>query len=202
MLTVSMAVVLLLLAGCGTASNGGGGGGVLDRLGTLPDENGNGYPDIPTPDGVEGGGRIAVELINELTFAAAQKLANVSIPGSVSDVVDIRLHIALDMAYEGGVTNRVAGSRPLDPFNIIAETACPESISVRVTVVAAIPLIGEQTLAILGPYDFQRGALGTGYPCDSVIALRVYMDENGEPALDWLVEPLTADSDNTTSGNG
>jgi hypothetical protein len=194
-LTVSMAVVSLVLAGCGSAPTGGGGGGVLDRLGSLPDENGNGFPDIPTPDGVEGASRIAVELVNELTFAEAQKLANVNIPGSVTEVVDIRLRIAINMEYEDGISNRVTGSRPLDPFEIVAEAACPESISVNVTVVASVPLVGEQTLAILGPYDFQKGDVGTGYPCDSVISLRVYTDENGQPALDWLVEPLTAESD-------
>lgn len=190
MLTVSVSVVSILLAGCGVSPNGNN-VGVLDRLSSLPDENGNGYPDIPTPKGIDETGRIAIELVNEVTFAEAQQLANITIPAAVSNLVNASIRISIDMDYGNDVTNRLRGTRALGPFDIVAEAACPESVSVMVAVVVEIPLVGEQTLAVVGPYEFEQGQLGVGYECDSVISARVYTDESGLPAADWSIQPLS-----------
>lgn len=186
---MTIAVLLMILAGCG-ASSGSGSGGILDRLGTLPDANGNGFPDIPAPPGVEETQTVPLQLINEITMSQAERLAKVNLPDFVKNIVSIRARLLVNLTYPGDITDRLTGTRAVAPFEVKAEVVCPMTMEVRVTVVADIPVIGQRTVQSFGPFQFQRDALVNGFECGSMIAIEVFVNEDGDASSTTKVQPM------------
>ena len=188
---MTIAVLLMILAGCGTSS-GSGSGGILDRLSTLPDANGNGFPDIPAPEGVEETETVPLQLVNQITMSQAERLAQVNLPDLVQNNISVRARILVNLTYPGDITDRLTGTRAVAPFEIKAEVICPLTIEVRVTVVADIPVIGQQTVQSFGPFQFERDALTNGYECGSIISIEVFVNEDGDPSTTTDVQPMPA----------
>ena len=188
----SLLVVMLLaaLAGCGTSGGGGGAVGVLNRLSSFPDDNGNGYPEIPPPDGVDETELVAFEITNQITMSQAEQLANVNIPDFVSNIVTIRARLTVNLTYPGDITDRLTGSRGIAPFELRGEVACPSTMEVRVSVVADIPLMGEQTVQSFGPYTFNRDTGENAYQCNSILSIETFVDENGQANATVDVTPM------------
>ncbi len=186
---VLIAVLLSILStGCGRSSNSAT-PGVLDRLGPLPDANGNGLVDIPTPDGVSPGESIGIHLASDITRAEIEALAQGEIPAVVGAQVGIRADVTVDLDYANGVKDRLRGSRPIGPFDIAVEAACPLVVEVRINLVAEIPFVGDRGIRALGPYRFEREA-HSGFTCGSVLTVELTINEDGQPAARTTVEPL------------
>jgi hypothetical protein len=189
---LQMAVALLipgLLAGCGFGP-GGEDGGILDHLTGLPDENGNGYPEIPAPDGVDETATVAIRIQNHITKSEAEDLAQVNVPQIIQDAVRVRARIRVDLTYPGGITDRLTGARPIAPFEVKAEAVCPQAVEAWVTVVAEAPVVGSQTVAGLGPYRVERRADAFGYSCETLINIESFVDESGDPTATIDVQPF------------
>ena len=186
----SLFVVMWLaaLAGCGTS--GGGVSGILNQLDSFPDDNGNEYPEIPPPDGVEETDTVALEIINQITMSQAERLAHVNIPDFVTNIVSIRERLTVNLTYPGDITDRLTGSRGIAPFELRAEVACPTMVEVRVSVVADIPLVGERTVQSFGPYTFNRDTGENAFQCNSILFIEVFVDENGQASANVDVTPM------------
>ena len=186
----SLLVVMWLaaLAGCGTS--GGGVSGILNQLDSFPDDNGNGYPEIPPPDGVDETELVAFEITNQITMSQAEQLANVNIPDFVSNIVTIRARLTVNLTYPGDITDRLTGSRGIAPFELRGEVACPSTMEVRVSVVADIPLMGEQIVQSFGPYTFNRDTGENAYQCNSILSIETFVDENGQANATVDVTPM------------
>jgi hypothetical protein len=187
-----MAMALLmpgLLAGCGLGS-GGEDGGILNNLTGLPDANGNGYPEIPPPDGVDETATVAIRIQNHITKSEAENLAQVNAPQIIEDMVRVRARIRVDLTYPDGITDRLTGTRPIAPFEVKAEAVCPQAVEVSVSVVAEAPVVGSQTVAGLGPYRVERQTDALGYSCETLINIESFVDESGEAIATIDVEPF------------
>jgi hypothetical protein len=192
-----MAVVLLIpgwLAGCGFGS-GGEDGGILNHLTGLPDANENGYPEIPTPEGVDETSTVALRIQNHITRSEAEDLAKVNVPQIVEDMVRVRARIRVDLTYPSGVTDQLTGTRPIAPFEVKAEAACPQVVEAWVTVIAEAPVVGSQTVSGLGPYRVERGTDAFGYTCETLINIESFVDESGAATATVDIQPFPESAD-------
>jgi hypothetical protein len=185
---LTVILIAALPAGCGNRASTDT-RGILDRLASLPDENGNGLADIPSPDGVDGGEAVGIYLANDITRPEAEALAQVEIPDAVGTLVDVRADLTVDLEYGDDIQDRLRGSRPIGPFQIAAEAECPVLVNVRVGLVAEVPIVGDQPIRTFGPFRFERDAPG-GFECGSVIAVETTLNDDGVPVAQTGVEPL------------
>ena len=177
------------LTGCG--STGGGGGGVLNQLDKLPDQDGDVFSEIAPPEGVEFDfdSSLALRIVNTITRSQAEAASGAQIPSAVSSTISVSAKVAVNLTYPGDITQRLPGTFPVGPFDLQFEIACPESIEVVVTVVASVPIIGEQPVSTFGPYVFTRGGGGYAYECGALVSLSTFADEEtGELQVSLLVE--------------
>lgn len=157
-------------------------GGTLDNVEALPDADGDGFPELPTPDGVDDAEQVAVEIINEITRAQAEayvaEVAGMTIPGFVT----ISIPIAVTLSYIGGEEITHTGTESLQPFEIRAEAACPEMVTASVRVIANIPIVGMQTVFMQEfPLSLSEPGAG-GFQCETVISVRAFLDpDTGAP---------------------
>jgi hypothetical protein len=184
---IAAGLAIALSAGCGSLP---GEEGVLDQLDMVLDTNNNGFPDVPTPEGVDKEGTVAIALVNHITLAEAEALAQVEIPDFVTGIIPVYADLIVDVTYPGGITDELTGTRPLGPFEMSLELVCPEAVELLVSINASIPLVGEQTFMTLGPYLFEQDSVARRLSCNSIIRAEASLDERGQPQLSLDVEPM------------
>ncbi len=182
-------VGLCCLTGCG--STGGGGGGVLNQPGTLPDEDGDGFSEIAPPEGVDfdQSNSLAVRVTNTITCGQAEAAAGVQLPDIVDSIVSLTTRVSVTVTYPGGVTQLLSGAFPVGPLDLAFEIACPESVEVRASVVASVPIMGDQVVSSFGPFSFAHNAGDYPYECGAVVTVTTFTDtETGELTAAVTVE--------------
>ena len=182
--------ILLVASGCPMQGTPGGSGNPLDDTSALPDPGGDGFGDI-TVEGVVSEGVIQVGITNELTTAEIAALIaeeGIEIPDFALSLLTIRIEI--DLEYDGGITESLETDRSLEPFEIKFEVPCPNVVSMRLTLLANIPFVGEQVLLEIPDIVYTRDAETNGFECDTRIVLTIGMDEGGSVQTEVTVEDI------------
>jgi hypothetical protein len=196
---VSLTLVAMVM-GC----NGGSGGptpGVLDRLNTFPDTDGDTFVEVPATAGVDSSREVAVAIDNDVTRTQAISLARTNVPDFVTDSIGLSATVLVKMTYADGKEQQLRGSRSIGPFELSFEVACPEVVEVHVNVVADIPIVGRTTVQTFGPFNFGKGTDAGQFQCDTLIRVRSFIDENGQPKATAAVEAMVdANTGGTTGG--
>ena len=182
--------ILLVASGCPMQGTPGGSDNPLDDTSTLPDPGGDGFGDIPV-EGVDVEGIIRVGITNELTTEEIAAL----IAGEGIEIPDyflskLRLRMEVDLEYDGGITESLETDWGLEPFEIKFEVPCPNVASLRLTLLANIPFVGEQTLLEVLDLVYTRDAEMNGLECDTRIVLTIRMDEAGNVQTEDTVENI------------
>lgn len=194
-MNVKWNTLLVLTVAFGLASAGCGmqaGGGALDEanLASLPDVDGDGLPELEVPDTVDSSQMLGIVFTNEITTDQAAGLAPAGTPTDLIGLINIRVEFEVTLQYVGGESVSFDGSRPLGPFTIPFEAACPDNVIVSVSVIAAIPFLGDQTVF---EEEFNASTIGGAgaleLACDSIFRIVARIDDQGNPSVDLTVEP-------------
>jgi hypothetical protein len=133
---------------------------------------------------------LGIEFINEITVDQAAGLAPPGTPTDLIGLISIRVEFEVTLQYVGGESVSFDGSRPLGPFTIPFEAACPENVVVSVSVIAAIPFVGDQ---VVFQDEFNASTLGAAgaleVACDSIFRIVSRIDDRGNPSVETTVEP-------------
>ena len=155
--------------------------GDIDYL-TL-DENENGFPDVPVPEGVdvEETGTLNVRLLNTISqddlVAMLGDLVELNI--DLMDMVDVILNMRITFTYDDGITDVLEDSETIVPFDKKFEVACPNSVNVAIEVVAEIPFVGPQTIEQLD-HDLIQGV---DFECGETFEVEAFINEQGFPEI-------------------
>lgn len=163
----------------------------LNNLSELPDADGDGFADLDGPEGTE---TVAVSIVNEITRADAEALAEQfvgEVPAGLAAVVAVEVNFTITRIYEGDQTFMDMGSRALQPFDDLAiEAVCPETVVVAVDVVASVPILGNFEVLPTQEFTLVEGDGGRGtFVCGKVIMVTAAIDEStGQPDIDLVIE--------------
>jgi hypothetical protein len=192
-LALAVAVgVVALTAGCPFAPPAPS--GTFDNLDVLDDTDDDGFKDLAGPEGTEGGETIAVSVVNEITRAEAERVAEEyygsDIPDGLAAMADVKVNFSITRVYEDGSEFTDTGSRGLETFEVKVEAACPETVIAEVEVVALFPLLPE--IVVLPPQEYVLTTDGSGdltFACGKVIAVTASLDEGTPfPEIDVTIE--------------
>ena len=155
--------------------------GGIDYL--VLDENENGFPDVPVPEGVEveETGTVNVHLANTISQEDVAALVKdfIDVEADLLDLVDITLNMTITLSYDGGITDVLEDSEPFVPFEKLFEVACPNVANVAVEVVAEIPFVGPQTLE-----EFDADLTqGVEFECGQTLEVEAFTNDNGFPDI-------------------
>lgn len=170
---VTGALVSLGAAGCQQPPAGD-----LDAL-TI-DFNNNGFPEVQPPDGVtfDEFGSINVGVSSELTRQdAGVFLEQIGLDAALVNLGTLTFEIAMTLDYGNGVTDVIEDTETLEPFSNLFEVACPESATIAIGVIVAVPFLGSQQISDL-QFELQEG---TDFNCGETIEARVGVNEAGLP---------------------
>ncbi len=191
MLAVAAGVVVLT-AGCPFAPPVPS--GTFDNLESLEDADQDGFKDLAGPEGTEEGETIAVSVVNEITRAEAEAVAEEyygsDIPDALAAMADVKVDFSITRIYEDGSEFTDTGSRGLETFEVKVEAPCPETVIAEVEVVASFPLLPE--IVVLPPQEYVLATDGAGdltFACGKVIAVTASLDEESTfPEIDVTIE--------------
>ncbi len=160
---------------------------------TLEDADGNGFPEIEAPAGVDTSTTIAIDVVNELTQDSLVSLlagADTGLEGLVG-LVQIDLEFEMILRYENGEEAVVNEKRELGPFTIRFEAPCPIEIETVVSVTASAPFVGtilDETLpAVILTQEASPGSLGV-FECDKIVTLTSLLSDAGQPDIEFSVD--------------
>lgn len=187
-LSILACLAVVGLTGCG--GGGGGAGGILNQLDRLPDTDGDGFPEIEPPPGVEfdAAGAVALKMINTITRSQAEAAAGVSLPSAVASQVSVTVQTAVTLVYADGTEQVLRGTFPLGPREIAFEAACPDYVEVLVTAMADTPVTAPQAVQTFGPFIQTLGEDSDSYACGGIISLETSTDAAGELVASIVIE--------------
>lgn len=151
----------------------------------LPDADMDGFRDLPSPDGITSGEDIQVEIVNELT--QADLIGLIDLGGLESLLAFVQVNVAFDLTlnYPNGETVPFSDSRSLEPFELRFEAVCPDSVDA--TAGATASALGAELFS----QDFPPITITSDdFECGSLISLRAFLNDRGQPDVDWTVTPL------------
>ena len=172
----TMVMLAIAATGCQQPLPGG-------DLSNLADANDNGFDDVVPPDGVafDDATNAKVRLVNTINSADVAVLAEQQgIDPSLLAFVAIDVDITLTLNYDGFESIVLRQNESLEPFTRAFEAACPDSISVAVSVDANVPVVGPQNV-FSQVFDLEAG---TDYDCGGTLNVETFADENGNPRVE------------------
>ncbi len=172
----STMVLAMAVAGCQQPTVGG-------DLSNLTDSNNNGFDDIAPPVGLEFNEETnaKVRLENTIDGQDVALLASQQgIDPSLLAFVAVDVEIVLTLGYDGFESIVLRQNESLEPFTRAFETACPDTISVAVTVTANVPVAGPQNV-FDQVFDLE---VGVDYECGGTLNVETFADENGNPRVE------------------
>ena len=155
--------------------------GDIDYL--ILDENENGFPDVPVPEGVEVEeiGTVNVHLANTIAQEDVAALVEdfIDVEADLLNLVEITLNMTVTLSYDDGITDVLEDSETFVPFDKRFEVACPNVAHVAVEVVAEIPFAGPQTLE-----EFEADLTeGLEFECGQTLEVEAFTNDNGFPDI-------------------
>ncbi len=172
----TVAALALAIAGCQQPTSGG-------DLSNLADGNNNGFDDVAPPDGVEFNEETNAKVLLDNTIDSqdvALLASQQGIDPSLLAFVAVEVDIVLTLGYDGFESIVLRQSESLEPFTRAFEAACPDTISVAVTVTANIPVVGPQNV-FDQVFDLEEGV---DYDCGGTLNVETFADENGSPRVE------------------
>ncbi|MCA9253468.1 MAG: hypothetical protein R3E58_12790 [Phycisphaerae bacterium] len=172
----AMTLLTFAVVGCQQPTSGG-------DLSRLVDANNNGFDDVTPPDGVafDEATNAKVRLDNTIDSQDVAQLASQQgIDPGLLNFVAVEVEIVLTMNYDGFESIVLRQSESLEPFTRAFETACPDSMSIAVTVTANVPVVGPQTV-FDQVFDVEAGV---DYECGGILNVETYADEDGNPRVE------------------
>lgn len=162
---------------------------------TLEDVDGDGFPDLEVPEGVDDSTKLGIEVVNDITraqiinFFLSQAQGAQGL-GGVANLVKISLTFDFTFTYPDGqeVTRREV--RELGRFDFRFSGACPDTITAEVTINATAPIIGVIPTPEIPPIVLSAdGSTGDGaFECDRVFSLTAMFDDaTGQPIVDFEI---------------
>ncbi len=174
---IGTATLLVFAAvGCQQPTTGG-------DLSRLADANNNGFDDVEPPDGVEFDEETNAKVRLDNTIDSqdvAQLASQQGIDPSLLNFVAVEVEIVLTLNYDGFESIVLRQSESLEPFTRAFEAACPDSMSIAVTVTANAPVVGPQTV-FDQVFDVEAGV---DYDCGGTLNVETFADENGNPRVE------------------
>ena len=164
------------VAGCQQPTSGG-------DLSSLADANNNGFDDVAPPDGVEFNEETNAKVLLDNTIDSqdvAQLASQQGIDPSLLAFVAVDVDIVLTLNYNGFESIVLRQSESLEPFTRAFETACPDSMSISVTVTANVPVVGPQNV-FDQVFDVEEGV---DYECGGTLNVETFADEDGNPRVE------------------
>ena len=162
---------LALAAGCGTTLPN-------DLSSATTDANGNGFPERTPPAGVDFAtlGSLNVRLFNTLGEAELAELATqYGVDASLLSLADVYVTITAVLDYGDGITDTLEESRPVAPFDLKIEVACPNAVDITLSAEARGPLGVTQPLM----NETQTVTQGVQYQCGQIIEIGITTNDAG-----------------------
>jgi hypothetical protein len=171
-----MTVLTFAVAGCQQPTSGG-------DLSNLVDANNNGFDDVTPPNGVEFNEETNAKVRLENTIDSQDVAVLASQQGidpNLLAFVAVDVDIVLTLGYGEFESLILRQSESLEPFTRAFETACPDTISVAVTVTANVPVVGPQ-IVFDQVFDLEAGV---DYDCGGTLNIETFADEDGNPRVE------------------
>ncbi|NOX59466.1 MAG: hypothetical protein GXP29_11505 [Planctomycetes bacterium] len=175
MMGCMMMVLAMAASGCQQPTAGG-------DLSNLTDANNNGFDDVAPPDGVafDEATNAKVRLVNTINGQDVAQLAEQQgIDPGLLNFVAIDVEIVLTLNYNNFESIVLRQNEALEPFSRSFEAACPDSLSVEVSVTANVPIVGPQSIF----NQVFELAVGVDYECGETLSVETFADDNGNPQV-------------------
>ncbi len=152
------------------------------------DRDQNGRADLVDPSFVDVSRALAIDIISEITPDQAHTLLGQFVPPDEPE-----LWFSLALWYDEGRIFRRSGFECLGPFERRLEAPCPNNVTGSVRIRPAVSFAPAPEFLVLDT-DFDAMEATGGAPlsssCDSVLRVRVFINNDGDAEVGVTVEPL------------
>ncbi len=169
-------------------------GGVVNLY--LLDTDNNGRRELPLPEGVDATRGFDLDIVNEVTYSVVDGLLGPDAPAPFirGPLFEYSLHYHFDIAYDNGQSLRIGILEDVAPFERLLEAACPENITGSVSIDAGFlsldifPVFRERVINEQFDLLADVGSATTEDICNSVVRIRLFVDDAGLPDVSVTVE--------------
>lgn len=153
----------------------------IDKL--RDDVNSNGFMDVPPPAGIEFDPEATVKVIagntlfdTDLVEHSGEVGINPTVAGLLARATDFVVKFTFFLDYGDGVVQVLCQTKPLGPFEIAIEAACPLDSKINVEIIAVVPIFGGIPIKTI-PIGLTEDEVD--YECGQTVSLLTTKDENG-----------------------
>ncbi|MFQ5491065.1 MAG: hypothetical protein ACE5GE_10115 [Phycisphaerae bacterium] len=148
------------------------------------DANSNGFMDVRPPPGVEYDPEATVKVMagntlfdTDLVEHAPEVGLDPTVAGLLARATDFLVKFTFFLDYGDGKVQVLCQTKPLGPFEIAIEAACPVDSMIDVELIAVVPIFGGIPVQTI-PVGLTEDAVD--YECGQTVSLLTTKDEDGQ----------------------